>query len=365
MRKAVRTGPYWQGISLKFCYALAPSDVHLRRCLGQVSRNVDLDWSDLLLPLRDSGTSRSGDNKIVDDEFLRLFHFIGDLVVQRCGLSVATTPFEKDIDRWVKRIYGADNPAAAAAQQDMFAILDALVAEFRTRKIRTADDFTAWFGSYFTQRDHRQGSVAIFGKNDLFAGCCALYGEMRGQTRAFPLARSLLLFAFLEYLMASPGLDPREAARRLRTIRNLVFASSNEIRPDRMAALMDATSACIRNDDLNGEQAYNSRQVGEEKAKAAFLVRFAGYPDLEETLHRLEDHPLPRGCLASFDLNVEAATFVRRARLLHGIFPADRDIPAEPICAARWPAVPTSNGHRMAATSSAPQRPSSIPSAAC
>lgn len=301
---------------------------------ARFARNIDQDWSDLLWPLRDSGTGKNGDNKIIDDEFLRLFHFIGDVVVQRHGLSVDANPFEKDIGRWAKRIYGTDNPAAAAAQQEMFAILDALVAEFRARKIKTAEDFTAWFGSYFTQRDHRQGCVAIFGKIDLFADCCALYGEMRGQTRAFPLARSLLLFAFLEYLMESPRLEPREAARRLRTIRNLVFASSNEIRPDRMAALLDATSACMRNDDLNGERAYNSRQLEEEKAKAAFLARFAGYPDLEDTLHRLEDHPLLRGCLAAFDLDVDAATFVRRARLFHEVFPADRDIPAEQISAA-------------------------------
>jgi hypothetical protein len=298
------------------------------------ARNIDQDWSDLLWPLRDSGTGKNDENKIIDDEFLRLFHFIGDVVVQRRGWSVDAALFEKDVGRWARRIYGVDNPAAADAQQDMFAILDALVAECKARKIKTAEDFTAWFGGYFTQRNYRQGCVAIFGKIDLFADCCAHYGVMRGQTRAFPLARSLLLFAFLEYLMQSPRLDTREAARRLRTIRNLIFASSNEIRPDRMAALLDATSACMRNDELNGGRAYNSRQIEEEKAKAAFLASFAGYPDLEETLHRLEDHPLLRGCLAAFDLDADAATFVRRARLFHELFPEDGDIPAEQITAA-------------------------------
>lgn len=298
------------------------------------ARSIDQDWSDLLWPLRDSGSKKEADNAIIDDEFLRLFHFIGDIVVSRHGLPVDDTPFQKDVGRWARRIYGADNPAAAAAQQEMFGILDALVAQLRAREIRSAADYAAWFGAYFTQRDYRQGCVAIYDDIDLFGDCCASYGEGSGQRRAFPLARTLLLFAFLEYLRQSPRPEGRETARRLRTMRNLIFASSNEIRPDRMATLLEASAAYMRSGELDDIRGYNARQVEEEKSKRSFLDRFAGHPGLEETLHRLEDHALLRGCLAAFDLDVDPDTFVRRARLFHEVFPDGGAIPAPQIRAA-------------------------------
>ncbi len=291
------------------------------------ARNIDQDWSDLLWPLRDSGTNKETNDAIIDDEFLRLFHFIGDIVTLRHGLSVSDTSFDRDIGRWAKRIYGADNPAAAAAQSDMFAILDALVSQFRARQIRSADDYAAWFGTWFVQRGHQEGCVAIYDKVDLFGDCCANYGDTSGQRRGFPLARTLLLFAFLECLVQSPQPERTEAARRLRTMRNLIFASANEIRPSQMATLLEASSAYMRSGDLTCLKGFNGRQVEEEKSKSAFLDRFAGYPDLPETLRRLEDHALLRGCLAAFDLD-DADAFVRRAHLFHEVFPDGGSFPA-------------------------------------
>lgn len=298
------------------------------------ARNIDQDWSDLLWPLRDSSTKKEEENSIIDDEFLRLFHFIGDITALRRGLSVDGAPFAKDIGRWARRIYGADSPAAAEAQGDMFAILGALVGEFRARDIKDAEGYAAWFGNYFTQRGYRQGCVAIYDRVDLFGDCCANYGDTSGQRRGFPLARTLLLFAFLEYLMHTPRPAPPEAARRLRTIRNLIFASSNEIRPNQMTPLLEATAAWMHDGDLNVLKGYNARQIEEEKHKAAFLARFEGHPGLQETLHALEDHALLRGSLAAFDLDADANTFVRRARLFHEVFPDGAAIPAPQIRAA-------------------------------
>ncbi len=48
-----------------------------------------------------------------------------------------------------------------------------------------------------------------------------------------------------------------------------------------------------------------------------------GHPELQDVLNRLEDHELLRGCLAVFDIDVDADTFIRRAGLFHEVFPAD------------------------------------------
>jgi hypothetical protein len=87
--------------------------------------------------------------------------------------------------------------------------------------------------------------------------------------------------------------------------------------------LLDETSEFIRNGDLTKVQTYNKRQLDEERCKADFLALHPDHPGLRETLDRLEDHDLLRGCIAAFDLGVDAATFVRRAELFYEVFPED------------------------------------------
>lgn len=311
------------------------------KTLGEMSKDartkfahkVDRDWSDLLWPLRDNGTNQ-GDDAIIDDEFLRLFHFIGDIIIQRQGLAVDAGLFDADTGLWAERIYGTANPMAADARQYMFDAFDSLVNEFRTREVKKVGDFTSWFGCYFSEKGYSQGRVVIYDKVDLFGDCCAKYGEVSGQLRAFPLARTLLLFAFLQYLMHPTPVSPEKAAQRLRTVRNLIFASDNEIRPSNLPALLNETAEYIHSGDLSTISTYNARQIEEEKSKNNFLRQHADCLGLREALHRLEDHPLLRGCLAAFDLPPDAATFIQRAKLFHEVFPESCNPSAQTICAA-------------------------------
>lgn len=317
------------------------------------ARKIDQDWSDLLWPLRDSGTGQSQADTIIDDEFLRLFHFISDIVSRRQGLQVDSTEFRDNEIAWAKNIYGADNPRAVEAQRYMMLVLDTLYAECKRRDIKNLDGFTCWFDAYFTETGHQPGRVTIFDKTNLLADCCSKYGYMNGQARAFPLGRTLLLFAFIDHLVwvrtsleTAPALgegakhcniempEPDEVTRRLRVVRNLIFASENEIRPANFPAQLEEIAAYMRSGHISVIQTFNRHQIDDEKKKTALLDQYPNDLVLREALYRLEDHKLLRGCLAAFDLAVAPAVFVRRAQLFHDVFLEDDNMPAEQICAA-------------------------------
>jgi hypothetical protein len=288
-------------------------------------RKVDQQWSDLLWPLR-------GTDDIIDDEFLRLFRFLTDTIIYRQRLPVPPGLFSTDIDSWARQVYGTENKSGPmAAQRDLFDALDSLHAVFGP--LKSAKDITSWFGSRFTKQGYRPGAVAIFDSQlDLFAACCEKYGHVAGKNRLFSLPRTLLLFAVLELILKHA--QPEDFAARTRTIRNLVFASGDEIRTENFPALLDETADLARGGVVDEVRAYNKRQIEEEIRKESFLAQHPDFRGLREALHALEDHDLLRGCLAAFELGGDPAVFVRRAAVFLEVFSQDPVPPLRMIGAA-------------------------------
>ncbi|MBK1719710.1 DUF262 domain-containing protein [Thiocystis violacea] len=290
-------------------------------------RKVDQEWSDLLWRMR-------GDDDIIDDEFLRLFRFISDIFVYRYHLKPDNDSalFGKDIDGWAEGIYGKDAHKPLDAHRHLFDAFDSLYDVFVKNK--EAETIADWFRSLFTENGYKLGAVAIFDSQvDLLGNCCAKYGKQEGNRRAFTLSHALLLFAVLEYLMAY-DIKREDFTQRLRTLRNLIFASDNEIRLENFPALLNETAEFIRTGDLGKVAVYNSRQIAEERDKAGFLNRYSAHAGLPEILHRLEDHDLLRGCLAAFDLSVDDVTFSRRTEIFREIFIESEKAPYLEIGAA-------------------------------
>jgi hypothetical protein len=110
-------------------------------------QKIDNDWADLFWPLR-------GDNDIIDDEFMRYFRFITDILIYRTGVSVPTGLMEKDVDRVAELVYGNRNPEAVANQSEanqnfLFKALDCWVGK----------DFDAFFENTFAEKGHQQDKV--------------------------------------------------------------------------------------------------------------------------------------------------------------------------------------------------------------
>ncbi|MCB9624599.1 MAG: DUF262 domain-containing protein [Sandaracinus sp.] len=257
----------------------------------EFARKVDGSWADLLWPFR-------GRDNIVDDEFLRYFQFVTDVCEWRDGRLPSG-----GIEAAAERVYGSANEEAAAH-------LDFLVRSFDTWVGGdTASLFSEVFALKPTALDGEDTSkVVLFGMQgssvNLFAECCG--GRVR---RSWP--QTLLLYAVLLHRHQATEAFPR----RLRTLRNLIEASSNELRADNMPSLLEDVRRLVVEGTISTGSSFNQAQIADEERKVEFLKQA---PHLEHVLFHLEDHPLLRGSLAVFDL--EPSAFERRARAFHDVF---------------------------------------------
>lgn len=243
----------------------------------EFAQKVDGAWADLLWPFR-------GSDDIVDDEFLRYFQFITEV----CEWHDGQLPLG-DIATLAERVYGPGNPKAATH-------LDFLIRCFDTWvNADAASVFSDMFSlTPVSLESDDTGKVVLFGMQgstvNLFAECCQ--GLMRPSWQ-----RTLLLYAVLLHRLH----DTVEFPRRLRVLRNLIEASGSELRAERMPALIVDVRRLIVDGALEGISGFNQAQLTDERLKIEMLSKA---PDLERHLFHLEDHPLLRGCLAAFDLDV-------------------------------------------------------------
>jgi hypothetical protein len=263
--------------------------------VNEFANKVDGQWTDVLWPLRGKGD-------IVDDELLRYLRFVTELCAWSDGLACTD-----DLDLLAERVFGPANEKAAAH-------LDFLMRCFDTW---TGVDIAAEFAKTFslapaalTSNDFSK--VALFASGstvNLFAECCNSPARL-----SWP--RTLLLYSVLLHRLHGTVDFPR----RLRMLRNLIEASNNEMRAERMPTLLADVRRLIIDGELEGIAAFNQLQVADETSKVGLLAKA---PDLARDLFHLEDHRVLRGCLTAFELDPDV--FSSRARVFHAMF-ADRGL---------------------------------------
>lgn len=251
----------------------------------EFAHKIDGPWSDLMWPYR-------GENEIVDDEFIRYIDYITEICELRDG-EVSSGR----LGPRARAVFGAENPRAGEHLAFLFVAFDAW---------QDADHIAATFESVLStalpgDEDYDQHKAVLFGSTDvnLFEQCCRQFDSQRGGNRAFPLQQSLLLYATLLHAIEKTEDFPR----RIRVLRNLLAASAeDEVRRPNMPGLLKDVEAIIRGGDLNGVTKLSANQVQDERVKRELLI---AHPDLTASIYRLEDHPILRGSLASFDLDAE------------------------------------------------------------
>ena len=110
--------------------------------------------------------------------------------------------------------------------------------------------------------------AASEGRTDLFDNCVSTYGDTRGSTRVFSFGQQLLLAAVLAYRRSASREAGSELSERLRVIRNLIDASENEIRLDRMPAMLAEVERVAVDGLTNEATAFNRAQFDDELLKA-------------------------------------------------------------------------------------------------
>ena len=254
---------------------------------------IDGAWTDLVWHYR-------GDNDIVDDEFMRYFDFVLEICEWREGKLRSGEPVR--LERRAQSLLGEDNPRHAEHLAFFFDALDRWVAE---------PGIAATFEALFTASAPEPGKVRLFGAPtaNLFAFCCKRYGDTRGDTRVYSLTDTLLLYATLIHRIDGT----EDVTRRLRQLRNLNEASQFEMRVQNMPKLIAEVGKFMHSGALDDLATFNQNQVADEQRKREFLDE---HPEAEPAIQRLEDHPILRGTLASFEL--DAATIGGRASGVRG-----------------------------------------------
>lgn len=250
------------------------------------AQNIDGAWSDLLWGFR-------GEDDLVDDEFIRYIGFITELCEWR-DPDLEVRERRERLSRRTERVFGGTNLKRAES-------LDFL---FRAFDVWAGRDVARVFSGLFRGAAERQDGVeadriALFFRDqriNLFDACCRTFGDTSGRTRIFTLGQSLLLFAVLLHLMYETDALPA----RIRSLRNLIEASTNELRVDQMPRLLRDVERLVRDDALGEIDSFNKQQVEDELLKRTFLT---ANPELHETLHGLEDHHLLRGSIGAFSLD--------------------------------------------------------------
>lgn len=258
---------------------------------GEFAEKVDGPWSDLLWPMH------GGDN-LIDDEFVRYIRFVIELCEWR---NNDITSRHETLIRRAVRVFGTGQPGSEDNLDFLFHAFDTWADE---------DDIPGFFHDLFAVQYEAaadgEPKVVLFGQDvnaDLLEACCRDFGN----EQRFGNSRKLLLYAVLIHRVL--GTDDIHA--RLRSLRNLLEASEDEMRAGRMPRIVYDVHRVIIDGDLAGVEALNQVQRGDELEKRAFLDEHA---ELRSVVCALEDNPLLRGSLVAFDL--DAARIGQRSEAL-------------------------------------------------
>ncbi len=280
---------------------------------NRVMRKIDRDWTDLLWEYRSS--DGAGGN-IVDDEFLRYFKFICDVICYRNGQSpLGGSNDEFDL---LQQYFSPKCPDAIKNVETMEKFFDCWC---NIPGYKSPTDFLASFMS----NKHESGKILVdsrFSVN-IFEDCLQTYSDKTGRIRQFPLNRIALLYAITIYLQNVSNVSEADFKRRIRIINNLIQNSEDEVsdRTDRnrMKAILAEMDAIILTGSIDDsiENNFNANQLAEEKEKIVFLE---SKPEMAETLFELEDHVLLNGQIGIIGL--ENLAYAKR---FESLFACDYD----------------------------------------
>lgn len=256
----------------------------------RIMRKVDRDWTDLLWRYRDSGASGT-DDAVTDDEFLRYFRFVCDVLCYREGKS----PQGRSVDEFglLEEYFTGGDDRVLSNVVTLEAYFDCWCS------IEGYDSPSALLESCMSH-SHEEGKIVIDGQYrvDIFGDCLHAYSDRSGRRRVFPLNRMVLLYAVTCYLRNQGDVLWGDFVRRLRVVNNLVQNSVDEVsdRADRnrMPAILAQVESVMLTGLFDGslDPNFNANQIDEERQKFAFLEE---HPDKAPLVFMLEDHPRLKG----------------------------------------------------------------------
>ena len=255
---------------------------------ARIMNKIDLKWTDLLWAYRDSNAG-NGDDNIIDDEFLRYFKFVCDIICYEEGNS----PQDRSNDEFALLETYFSHKNHAESKQNALTLEKYFDCWCDINGFDSPTDFL----NSFMASSHENGKITVDNNIDIFKDCLTSYSDRSGRLRLFPLNRIILLYGITCYLQNQDNINMDDFIRRLRIVNNLIQNSEDEVSDrsgnNRIPAILKQVKAIICNgmiDDI--ENNFNVNQLTEEKEKAEYLIE---HPNDAPALFELEDHPMLKG----------------------------------------------------------------------
>ena len=265
-----------------------------------IIHKIDIDWTDMLWQYR-------GDDNVIDDEFLRYFRFVCDIL---CYKNNGSTLGKKQNEfSLLKEYFSVSTENVEQNIKLLESYYDCWVNLKKDHGLSPKE-----FMSKHIALKHESGKIVFENKEDILEDCLRSYADVYGNgNRSFPLNRIVLLYAFVTYLTNIDKISEEQFVRRIRVVHNLVRNSEDEISEsenrtagNRMPAILRQVDAIILDgmikDIMTKDEKlpnFNAFQLEEEKEKMKWVDE---HKDLEELLYETEDEKLLRGQISIIGL---------------------------------------------------------------
>ena len=248
---------------------------------SSIMKKMDIDWTDMLWSYR-------GEDNIIDDEFLRYFKFVCDIICYKNG----GTPQGRSYDEFfLLKTYFSIEVENVMNNIELFQqYFDCWCSLKKNETIKS-------FFERFFSNSHESGKVQLRADVDLFKECLDNYADNYSRNRKFPLNRVVLLYAVIVYLLNKDTVTEEQFARRIRIVNNLVRNSEDEVSDSTARSSGNRMPVILKQvDDIIIDATMNTSLVGlstvqmkEEIEKLEWTEQNA---DKAESLFALEDHYL-------------------------------------------------------------------------
>lgn len=262
----------------------------------EIGSSIDKEWTDLLW------NYKNNDNT-VDDEFLRYFRFICDIICYKNNESPKITD---EFDLIKKYFSKSENNELNKIKENinLFCLYFNCWLDNSNKSINIADFF-----SKFVSNEHEVGKIKIRYELNLFQDCLQNYADVQDtKNRKFTLPQIILLFSFITYRLNIDKITECDFRRRIRIVNNLVLNSQNELSDsevrssgNRMPVILRQVEKIIIEGKISEEEnGFNSFQIKEEIKKLQWTQKNS---NLSESLFKLEDHKLLDGQISIISLD--------------------------------------------------------------
>ncbi len=263
----------------------------------RIGMKIDREWTDLLWQYRNRSSNDDMGNT-VDDEFLRYFIFVCNIICYKNGGSPKTSD-EFELIKEFFTVKG-DNDKERAIRNALIleSFFDCWLNE--NKKSISIQDFFASFAS----KDHSIGKIKTNYNINLLEDCLKNYADIIGKNRRkFTLNQIILLYAFVIYRQNLLKVSEDNFRRRIRILNNLILNSSFQISDsedrqggNRMPAILRQVDSIILEGIIADSETvginFNPYQLEEERKKLTWTENNS---DKAELLYALEDHELLYG----------------------------------------------------------------------